>query len=132
MNLAQLVVFTLYVLGATYVVTESSIFAPVRILLGTANPWLQMLLYCPKCVAFWVGLSAPLLALDRVWAFGLSTPAVFVVSAFSGCGIGLLGAHLGALGNVNETETELITFLRAERRRERGLEDSKPTDSKIN
>lgn len=54
--MTDLLVFLLTAWGAIYVLTESAIFAPVRIFLSARSIFLQTLLSCAYCTGFWVGM----------------------------------------------------------------------------
>jgi hypothetical protein len=40
----------------TYLITESSIFAVPRVLASRGHVVIAMLMYCPACMGFWVGV----------------------------------------------------------------------------
>lgn len=99
-----LVAWALVVVGAVYFTTESVIFAPIRIELSKAATargarLLEVLLYCPACSAFWIGLlAAPL--------FPIEAPLVLRVVC-SGLGAMGLGASWDkALGPSRAWEVE--------------------------
>lgn len=50
-----LVEWALTAIGVTYVVTQSVIFAPIRIRIARLHTILELFIYCPMCVGFWVG-----------------------------------------------------------------------------
>jgi len=52
----NLVTWALLVIGITYAITTSFIFAPFRMLVSRVSPLLKYGIYCPHCVSFWVGL----------------------------------------------------------------------------
>ena len=66
MQLTDLILWALTGLGMVYLFTESAIFGPMRIAIAVQGPFWESLIYCPKCVAFWVGLALAG-ALPRVW-----------------------------------------------------------------
>jgi len=47
--------FVTLVVGFAYVVTQSSIFMPVRVTIARLSGWLRMFVYCAMCVSFWSG-----------------------------------------------------------------------------
>lgn len=63
-SLLALVRFELLVLGLTYILTRSTIFGLVRVVLlyvltwipAMFGTWLAVLLYCPACASFWIAL----------------------------------------------------------------------------
>lgn len=68
--MTQLLVWACVVLGVVYVITHSVIFMPVRMWLAKKSVWLDVLLYCPMCVSFWVGLfyaDSPLPLDESFW-----------------------------------------------------------------
>ena len=58
--LTYLVSWGMVVCGVTLVVTQSTIFAPLRSLAGRLWPWLGKLLACPMCFGWWVGAALSL------------------------------------------------------------------------
>ena len=58
MTLTDLTVFVLIVWGVVYVTTGSALGAIIRVPIMRLNPpaLFRVLLYCPKCQAFWIGL----------------------------------------------------------------------------
>lgn len=79
-------------LGAVYLVTTSAIGSPFRVALGTvlhsyplARGWLRILIYCPACVGFWIGL-----AFWSYWPAYDSTTATGVVRSFLSSGLALM------------------------------------------
>jgi hypothetical protein len=110
--MTHLLFFALYTLGATYVVTESVIASPVRIALSVRSTWLDMLVHCAKCSAFWVGVLAPNLGIDPL---GLRDTSIIAASALNGVAavaVAMVGVAFGVLGNEDPNERELIQFLR--------------------
>lgn len=57
--------WALVVAGVIYFVTDSAIFAPIRVKLAKGSWFRAGLLYCPACFGFWVGV-----ALQWLWPFG--------------------------------------------------------------
>lgn len=107
--------FALLVVGGTYVVTESALLQPARIVLSVRSVWLDVLCHCAKCASFWVGAATTIFGYTLPLAEG--APLLFR-SGFAGlCGIAiaLIAVNLNLLGNEDETERELILFLRRER-----------------
>lgn len=51
------VVWALLVIGFTYTVTCSTIFAVPRILAARLGEFFKVLMYCSYCVSFWAGVS---------------------------------------------------------------------------
>lgn len=52
----NLVLFLLAAFGVIYVVVDSAIFAPVRVVIASRSRFFGTLLYCAYCTGFWVGL----------------------------------------------------------------------------
>jgi len=50
--------FAILSAGLTYYITQSAIFAPLRLLIARCKPpsLLLYFLYCPACVGTWIGL----------------------------------------------------------------------------
>ena len=61
--MVELVVFLLIVFGMVYAITESVVFAALRIWLAPRHPLLQVFVYCASCVGFWTGAGAYLLVI---------------------------------------------------------------------
>lgn len=95
----NVIVYLFAVLGFAYVIGQSRISLPFRILLAGAEgnrafafrQWLVNLVECPSCASFWVGLLAGpfLLSLERPLANPFyvafaSVGATFVVGGFLG------------------------------------------------
>lgn len=54
--------FALLVAGLTYLLTQSVIFTPYRVLVARGGASLEALVYCPACTGFWVGVL-----MHRLW-----------------------------------------------------------------
>jgi hypothetical protein len=54
--MTEMLVFFAFLVFLVYVITQSGVFAPVRIFLASRNRWVGELLYCPLCTAFWCAL----------------------------------------------------------------------------
>ena len=54
---ALLIQWALVVAGCVYFVTDSAIFAPVRIKLAKGSWFRAGLFYCPACFGFWAGVA---------------------------------------------------------------------------
>ena len=81
--------YTLTLLGVVYIVAQSYIFRPVRILLSKIHVSVAVLLYCPACLGFWVGLW--------LWKLGLYPFEVklFVEPGIVGCVLGAIWTTYG-------------------------------------
>ena len=55
--MTSLVEWALLVVGLTYWLTMSGIFAPFRLLIAGAGAFWESLIYCPMCTGFWVGAA---------------------------------------------------------------------------
>jgi hypothetical protein len=64
---ALLIRWALIVLGTVYFLTESAIFAPVRVWIAGRGVFAMTLIYCASCTGFWVGLALA----SWFWPFGL-------------------------------------------------------------
>jgi hypothetical protein len=49
--------YGLVLTGLTYLVTQSAAGSPIRRLVGSGPVLLAVLVYCPACTGFWVGLG---------------------------------------------------------------------------
>ena len=85
---AEYVRWALIVLGLVYLVTESAIFAPVRVPFARRHVLAETLIYCPSCTGFWVGLCVAL------WSWPAFHGALSVVES------GIAAMALGALWSV--------------------------------
>lgn len=55
----EIVRYVLIVCGLIYAVTQSAIFSPIRLFVARRlGGTLRMLIYCPACSGFWIGLMA--------------------------------------------------------------------------
>lgn len=81
--MAELIRYILLVLGAVYIVTQSSIAAPVRQRIADVHPLLEALVYCGACSGFWIGA-----ALYQTWPYAVRWPAL--EAAVAGCMLGAL------------------------------------------
>lgn len=60
--MVNLIIWLLYIAGITIIITQSSIFKPIRDDFNEINPAiLGKLVSCPLCLGFWVGLFSPFL-----------------------------------------------------------------------
>lgn len=50
-------IWILFLYGVTMIVTETTIFEPLRNSVKNLNGWLGDLLSCPRCFGFWVGIA---------------------------------------------------------------------------
>ena len=73
------IVWALVGLGLVYGITESAIFAPIRLLLARVHLVVQVFVYCAACTGFWVGLGLGLggyWPVDRVAWYGAIESAI--------------------------------------------------------
>lgn len=66
-----------------YLVTMSSIFSPVRAVVGRQNLFLLTLIFCPTCCAFWIGLTlggVGFFPLEMFWPYRAVVAALLSVS----------------------------------------------------
>jgi hypothetical protein len=68
--------WALVVIGAVYFVTESALFAPVRVTLARTHTFVALGLYCPGCSGFWLGLACSPLFPCEPWWLGLPLSGV--------------------------------------------------------
>ena len=77
----EYLIWALILIGWVYLITESLIFAPVRMKVSKLSSLAEMLVYCPPCTGFWIGA---LLALTGWWPHGVAlTPFHFWSDAWS-------------------------------------------------
>lgn len=76
-------VWALVLLGGVYLVTQSLVGMPVRMLLRKRSVWLAALLYCPTCTAFWLGVALDGLGLTP---HGLDVPWSLPLGGFMAMG----------------------------------------------
>lgn len=66
----DLLTWSLLVVGITYAVTCSFVFAVPRILISRFGMFTKYFVYCPWCVSFWAGAgAATIYTTDQVWTF---------------------------------------------------------------
>jgi len=50
--------FSILAAATIYVITESAVFSPLRVLIRNRRSlWLTVLIYCPACIGFWTGFT---------------------------------------------------------------------------
>lgn len=76
--MVELLQFALLVIGITYLLTKSTILVFWRLLISTTlgklpalGPMFMVLIYCPPCTSFWVGLALGHTILHGLMAMGL-------------------------------------------------------------
>lgn len=92
--LTLLVRWVAVVLCTIYVITESSIFMPIRVAITKGTIFTRTLFYCPACMGFWVGVFY---AFFSYWPFDYGREQLDVLRecAESGAGGLVLGAIWG-------------------------------------
>lgn len=60
MNLAEVITFCLWTMGATFIVVSSTVLEPVRQYIFSKVPLSEKLLTCHMCTGFWIGVIAGL------------------------------------------------------------------------
>jgi hypothetical protein len=80
----ELLQYGLTLVGLVYIVSQSFIFRPIRLLASNLRV-LEVLIYCPSCTGFWVGLL--------LWKLGYYPFHVKIWLLEPGC----VGCALGAL-----------------------------------
>lgn len=82
--------------GTTYVITQSMIFGPFRILLVGKSDFRRILFYCSACMGFWVGV---IYALLLMWPmdYGHDHWAILRECAESGCASMAIGHIWGTM-----------------------------------
>ena len=66
-ELALLLRWALLILGAVYFLTESAIFASIRVEFARRSALLGVFVYCARCTGFWLGLALA----SWTWPFGV-------------------------------------------------------------
>ena len=90
----SLLIFSLLVVGVVYIVTQSAIFHLPRVWIADRHVMLEMLIYCPACTGFWVGVVLSLLGYGNLsWLEG----------GIVACAIGALWGVYGP-GNIWQQE----------------------------
>jgi hypothetical protein len=84
----ELLQYGLTLIGIVYIVAQSYVFKNVRLLASNLK-LLEVLVYCPSCVGFWVGLL--------LWKLGYYP---FHVKALAGFEPGIVGCAIGAVWSV--------------------------------
>jgi hypothetical protein len=84
-KLYELLQYGLTLVGIVYIVSQSYVFRPIRILASNLR-LLGVLIYCPACTGFWVGLL--------LWKLGYYPFHVNQLHVFEP---GIVGCALGAL-----------------------------------
>jgi hypothetical protein len=56
------IIFILATIGLTFIITQSSLFKPIRGIAGKIHPKFGKFLHCPMCIGFWAGLIVYLLS----------------------------------------------------------------------
>jgi len=95
--MSELIVFWLSVLGCTYIVTQSSIGSPVRRVMSRLLGRFRVLMYCPACFSFWVGLV--------FWLLGARHGLRAYEAALSSCALGALWSEWGSSLSPWQAET---------------------------
>lgn len=88
-----LVKFTLLVLGITYIITQSAIGTPVRLVVSKLGRFFAALIYCPACTGFWVGGTLGALGY-KPWPM-FSHPQLILETAIAGCALMALWKEYG-------------------------------------
>lgn len=76
--------WALFVVGFTYWVSISAIFAPVRIAFARLHPLTAQGVYCPICTSFWVGC---VLGATDTYTFASTLIANTLLSGFAAMGL---------------------------------------------
>jgi hypothetical protein len=94
-----LILWALLVVGGTYAVTCSAIFAVPRILIARAGAVATIFIYCSRCVSYWIGVA--LFPLSPIVFHGAPWWAVALLSGFAAIGLVevLVGVFPGVLAS---------------------------------
>lgn len=87
MWIEQLVHFCLVLTGFTYLITQSVILRPLRLGVSKLGKPFEVLIYCPACTGFWVGLA---LGWSGLWPWSPK-----VVAAVAAAGLMALWSEYG-------------------------------------
>ena len=82
----DLFLWALAVLGLIYIVTQSVIGRPIRMWVASKGMAFEVLVYCPACCGFWIGLGLYLL---------IPSSEIGLLYALAGCGLGALWSEYG-------------------------------------
>jgi hypothetical protein len=92
--------YMLLLLGITYVITQSVIGMPLRKLVSKAGTVPMILIYCPACTGFWVGLILGALGHWPLQPWYSAT----VEAGITSCALGAVWGEYGPSTNVFEIE----------------------------
>lgn len=62
-------IYTFIIYGLTNIITQSTIFEPFRDKMNDRNEWLGLLVNCPMCMGFWVGIFVLICGLSPIRNF---------------------------------------------------------------
>lgn len=94
--MVDLIRWFLVTLGLIYFITESSLFAIIRVTAAELSSVLRMLLYCQACSGFWIGIATA----AWLWPFGVGGDGWMAVSVqlieggIATMGLGALWSHM--------------------------------------
>jgi len=97
--MTSLVEWGLLVVGLTYWLTMSGIFAPFRLLIADAGAFWESLIYCPMCTSFWVGAALGVCHAHTFAVSHLHFVANTVTSGFAAMGLVFVVIHLTTGGS---------------------------------
>lgn len=66
--------WALVLIGFVYLVTDSAIFMKVRLLVSRLGTYPMVLIYCPSCIGFWVGVALGVGGLWPLDTFNTTAP----------------------------------------------------------
>jgi hypothetical protein len=98
--MTSLVEWSLLVVGLTYWLTMSGIFAPLRLLIASAGAFWEALIYCPMCTGFWVGAALGVCHAHTFDVSRMHLVANTFASAFAAMGLMFVVIH-AATGGAN-------------------------------
>lgn len=81
--LAGLVILSAVNYAITTIITESSLFEPVRLWVQDMHEEIGVWLECPLCMGTWVGFAIAAITVARLGLTGWDIPLGFVVISFS-------------------------------------------------
>ena len=93
--------------GVVYLVTQSAIFRPVRMMVANRSPFITTFIYCPSCFGTWVGFAlTPLLPWDATAGWG------WLESGLAAMALGRVWGRLFGDNQVFEFETRGLAWFR--------------------
>lgn len=103
------IAWSLLVVGWVYFITESAVFAPIRMGFASTSPVCLTFIYCPGCTGFWVGA---LLGSFEVWPI-TDTAGFWIIGSSAIASMGLAATWSKLTGGNSAWTAESATVMRA-------------------